>query len=306
MRFLVDEASFPVFAGDPNTAIQALSQIVDQRTSRGEPVIAWDQLWSSTLSGSTLTDLLFTKPSRLDQALSQWMMAFLGRCANYDAVLRPTDLTGWSGGTVGIASAVDDLTSRRASCCIALPTTRPPKDIATVDTKSGEVAFVQSNAEVVAFYRSIFEIEQYDINAYLELAALAFPALYFMPNLPRQAGRFHEEFTTLRPKLTIALGVLNDEFGRLFSERSGDPGAVAAALRPYGVNATVESAQTRNNRKAWAERRIEATDGVGQALYCEWHVKLSPTHDRIHFHPGTPGFQNGKLIIGIFHKHLKT
>jgi len=44
----------------------------------------------------------------------------------------------------------------------------------------------------------------------------------------------------------------------------------------------------------------------GELIICEYHIKLTPTYDRIHFHPGKQDIAEGKIIIGIFAKHLNT
>ncbi len=52
---------------------------------------------------------------------------------------------------------------------------------------------------------------------------------------------------------------------------------------------------------------------IETTLMCEWHTKLTPTTDRIHFHPGIDAPEEAKkdkaareklLIVGMFVDHL--
>jgi hypothetical protein len=39
--------------------------------------------------------------------------------------------------------------------------------------------------------------------------------------------------------------------------------------------------------------------------HCEWHLKIQPDRDRIHFHFGVADIGSGRIFIGIFCYHLK-
>lgn len=62
-----------------------------------------------------------------------------------------------------------------------------------------------------------------------------------------------------------------------------------------------ESVKTRKNADAIRLREVEFNGG---RVMCEWHTKLNPQIDRIHFAFGSE-FKD-KILIGIFVDHLPT
>jgi hypothetical protein len=62
-----------------------------------------------------------------------------------------------------------------------------------------------------------------------------------------------------------------------------------------------ESVKTHSNNSAMRLRDVEFN---GDKITCEWHTKLRPEIDRIHFAFG--GSCGDKILIGIFVDHLPT
>lgn len=103
-------------------------------------------------------------------------------------------------------------------------------------------------------------------------------------------------------EVTRHLAILNDHFRRVFESHHKDLKKTAGELQSgHKVDLSGESANTKGNAAAWKERKISIQ---GTEIYCDLHLKLSPTANRIHFHPGHPAIACGKVIVGIFHEHL--
>lgn len=127
-------------------------------------------------------------------------------------------------------------------------------------------------------------------------AALAFPMLRFADGVWSQMRRFAGPFSEVRSWLLSALTGLNERGAVIFSEET-QPNSIKARLASEtSLECSPESPKTRHNAAAMAERRASI---LGQEVMCEWHVKMSPTSNRIHF-----AFSEGRVIIGVFADHL--
>jgi hypothetical protein len=183
-----------------------------------------------------------------------------------------------------------------------------------LDTKAIEVHFLTKAVMLPAFYQSLFEVEELGADAYMANAVYAFPQIAFVPGLASQFTRFQTPYREVRRDVTLHLRVLHDNFQRVFEEQDHKPHETSKVLSSLGVDASPESPGTRANKKAMKEREVDidhVTVGLRKldlrtVVRCEWHTKIRPTTDRIHFHPGAKGLAEGRLIVGIFVHHLST
>jgi len=159
-----------------------------------------------------------------------------------------------------------------------------------------------------SFYRIAPEYENSDAERFIEHAKRGCPNLHFVSGIHRQIRKFEEDYFSIRAKIMTGLAYLNDKFLEDANEERFVPDKIQARFHSscrelYGVSP--ESSKTLQDtvkRKA----RIVAVNG--QEVICEWHIKISPTHDRIHFAFDKTDRQivEGKIIIGIFSRHLPT
>ncbi|WP_417355700.1 hypothetical protein [Gallaecimonas pentaromativorans] len=76
-----------------------------------------------------------------------------------------------------------------------------------------------------------------------------------------------------------------------------------------GVELSPDSSKTHENARAMKERNV---DVEGSSILCEWHTKITKTAGRVHFNFGksvseeVANVTGGRVIIGIFNKHLTT
>lgn len=188
---------------------------------------------------------------------------------------------------------------RRMACLTFGATRRGPRTMSS-EGVTAQTYFFSTSTELCNFWRWLYSEEAIAEADFFALADRAFPALEFHPDL--KFGAFTGNYLHLRDTIVKVLGVLNDHFAAAMTQHAGLPHQVQAALGAYGVNLSPESPKTRSSPKLMAQRTV---DLHGHPYVCEWHAKLNPDRNRIHF--SLPHSQlAGKILIGIFTKHLDT
>lgn len=324
-RFCISEAGLPLrLPAKEDDAADELTAVLErfaERLSRcrddGQEVARWSQLDFIEVAPGLRMDQLLYQEGALDRALRLLLMEALRHCVLWDdgderadlmmpltigedAVLAPSVAWAHAAITAGRAVAclsMADEPNEPFSVCVAGQTRslfflgRGPEG----ETKSGADPWL-------AFYRSVPEVEDHDGDTYLSHTPLLFPALHFKADIARELRRFDGDFASLRVEVTRHLAALNDHFRAVFTTQRGEPRRVEAEMRARcGIQLSPESGNTKANKAAWAERKVVID---GRELHCDWHTKLAPDRNRIHFHPGDREVAGGKIIIGIFHEHL--
>jgi len=98
------------------------------------------------------------------------------------------------------------------------------------------------------------------------------------------------------------IGVINDHFVAEYRRCNGIPYDVQAALGKYHCDLSPESPKTRSSPKLMRQREVSFN---GRTYRCEWHAKLEPNRNRIHFAMMDDQFAE-MVLIGIFVEHLDT
>jgi hypothetical protein len=165
--------------------------------------------------------------------------------------------------------------------------------------KQAACSFIVCSASDISFvYREAIQALCETESSFFELSNKAFPSLLFHSTL--SFGHFSKKFPQIIPVVCDHLAFLNDEFLNLANNCKWNYGAMTAgATVPFSD----ETAGTKNNRQAMRQREVQLH---GKTIYCTLHTKLSPTADRIHFHPPTKEMNLDKILVGIFTAHLDT
>ena len=159
-----------------------------------------------------------------------------------------------------------------------------------------DVYFAASTENHPGFFRLLYELEDISEPHFFELARLAFPRLVFAADISFR--KFQGAYPTLRPKVVDHLGRINDRFPELYTAENGMPSEVSSRL---GIQVSMEGS-TRSSERLMRLRDVEFR---GQVYRCEWHSKLEPNRNRIHFKV-IDGTAETNILIGIFHEHLAT
>jgi hypothetical protein len=165
---------------------------------------------------------------------------------------------------------------------------------------AASVHFVSSTIAARDAARTALDLDALTATEYFEAAGVAFPDLEFADGLAQQVRRLDGGFAANRTELTRHLAALNDHYAASFAGHP-TPNDIITRMKALGnVEMSPESPQTRANRSAWNERRVNYR---GTTIYCDWHLKMTPTVNRIHFHPARHGV-NKLPLVGIIHAHL--
>jgi hypothetical protein len=163
----------------------------------------------------------------------------------------------------------------------------------------GDVFFFSERRQLPAFWRSLFALESVPEDEFFALSMLAFPSSVFHPNLSFQ--RFDGSYPLLRDRVVAVLAALDDYFGIEFRKCNGLPHQVQAAFGRYGFDLSPESPNTRKSERLMRLRDVEYE---GRVYRCEWHAKLEPHRNRIHF--AVTNNSDDRIFVGIFADHLPT
>lgn len=312
MRFFLEETSFELPAGLDFAAIErcleAFVGLMRARHEQAHEVFRWSRLDEIEVRpGTPFCDLLYQEVASLpiDHDLRKALQEVINRCVHWDERVESAppplvDIAGVSC-TSPTGALVHALLSAQHGIACLSPGARAER-AGPVSVRVGAVAhevyFITDEAHLPLFYRTLFEVEDLDADAYMENAPFAFPQLIFAPGLASQFVRFATPYSEVRSHVTKHLSVLNDHFQRVHKERKD---TTDAAIGAYGIDASLERGKTHKNKAAMKQRTV-AIDGV--PVVCEWHTKIKRHEDRIYFDPGDPKVAGGRLVVGHFAKHF--
>ena len=151
------------------------------------------------------------------------------------------------------------------------------------------------------FYRFMLSFEEVSRQEFPKWTAFAFERLRFALEVSSQIGRFRQRYEAIRDDIIKHLSVINDEFVSMLVEGATLPDI----CKRVKIDISPESPKTHGNASAMKEREVEFE---GKKIVCEFHSKLTPTHDRIHFSPTLRKDQKDRqyLVVGPFAEHLTT
>lgn len=332
MRFFVEETSFTLpslpSVGALEKSLETFVALVEACRAKDEDIFCGPGLFEVEVApGVALYQVLYESlPAlKLDEITLKSDQLALSRCVDWDGRIdHLPDPNVSIEGTLTVAPTAAVVHARVASAvgaaclCLGLRTDRSGELAVGNGAQTSTVHFLTEKAKLPAFYRSLFEVENLDADAYMKNAAHAFPDIAFVPGLASQFSKFTGKYRDVRPKVTLHLGTLNDHFQRLFKENGYKPHETQGALGAHGIDASPESPKTRAISDAMKKRKIKVDTVrvenrdliVGEVVTCEWHTKIEPTTNRIHFHPGVQIRSAGttrpeeRLMVGIFADHL--
>jgi hypothetical protein len=120
----------------------------------------------------------------------------------------------------------------------------------------------------LAFYRSIFAVENTGEDDFFAVAELAFPRLRFATSLTFR--RFDGTYEELRSRVVRHLGALNDGFRAALAQHGGLSDRVSSAL---GIDVSLEGSTRQSERLM----RLRDVTYNGKVYRCEWHSKPEST-----------------------------
>lgn len=304
-RFVVDDASLVIPAqlvgADLEAAFDRLSDQLQACRRDGDGVaIIGDYDVLDCRAGMKLHELLTSGEISRDCRVRAY--GLLDKCTRFDAdasfAIDPAiEVDGVRMESFALALIADRRRQKVAIGALALVPRSGPGLVTIRDETDEGPAFIIIDLQTrLAFYRSIFEVEDTPEAEFFVVARRAFPSLRFASTVSFR--RFEGTYAELRESVVTHLAALNDRFRDALQSASGMPDGVSAAT---GIDMSIEGA-TRGSERLMRARDV---DYKGHVYRCEWHSKLEPHRNRIHVHRGDE-HTNDCVLIGIFVDHLAT
>lgn len=298
---------------------------IETSRERGEEISVGDDFQTRPMHGAvTLWDLFSAaSPLPLPRELSQELSAWLMRAPRYaDSDLWPE---GFEDAVISIGGGPAIVNEDVAWVHYSIRSGVPAASLAlrasgviVTSTASGNVDmhFVSDEVGRTRFWRDMIILDGDRLDSILEFASRAYPDLHFVDGVLAGAEHLSGGYLASRQRVRHALEVLNDWGVWTFTcappaLAPGEAPPPDPSVRPtnhvielrfagFGVTAAPENPNVRAHR---ASREARETLVSGRTLYCEWHIKLQPHQNRIHFHGPIPESGN-KVVIGMIHEHL--
>lgn len=310
VRVVIDETSFDFRGLEASSIEDYLDDFSDTVWELREDSIAtWKPPMLEAVTcadGYELFSYLMGAPGNLiDRDTRLRFFSLIGKCPEWDdSAPEYLEVTFTEGAPVMALSAAFALTlalrRQGVACLVFGACTR--HDFVTVSSGAAcaNIFFFTTAAALKVFWRSLYELEDIPEADFFTLANLAFPDLLFNPDLTFR--RFEGAYRDLRRLIVSHLSVLNDDFLRAYRAANGIARDVEATLASIGCPGI--SPESPNTHKKERVMRMRDVEYRGSAIRCEWHTKIEPHRNRIHF---AFGDSFGSMIfVGIFVDHLDT
>ncbi len=192
------------------------------------------------------------------------------------------------------------------SCCFALSTGATivaKRTLSTLAFWNDSFFMVDNESNLIARYRSHIVHTSPSEEVIWSYSDIMWSNLYFVKENV-EFKNFDLHYRNAVEIVVRHLSYLND-----FSQdhKQNDPDNFIGEAGSQGVDLSPESPNTHKNKDAMKERWVSIG---GESVLCEWHTKLQPQIDRIHFNIGSSlshsvsNITKGKVVIGIFTDHL--
>ncbi len=311
--FCIDESSFSHVADLPIVVSRLNDQLSTIHDLHRQQVYKSSELdFIHVLDGVEFCELLYNGTLGLiDHDERVLLQQTINRCIVWDA--EEFDIPGgkvrYNGTQTACASIMFVVTKALDGVAIGIISQSPPNGLgvrnAAVDQTATRVFHVGLDTRLEQFYRFQMCFEQVSREDFGNWVQLSFPRLRFALELSPQLRRFRESYDSIRHKIVNHLASVNDLFLDLLIAGAQLSDACHQVGATCGVEISPESPNTHGNAAAMREREVHFR---GSTIVCEFHTKLAPTHDRIHFSPTVRYEPDNRkyLVVGPFAEHLTT
>lgn len=171
--------------------------------------------------------------------------------------------------------------------------------------QSANFTLIKDQRSALNYIRNCFWAKSFDESDFWKFSSDCFPSLYIHENI-KFKGLGVALNQSLYKWIVEVFSYLND-FGK--DKYLESPEQFINHASSKGIELSPESPNTKSSPKKMRERDISIKS---QSVRCEWHAKYQYDRGRIHFHfgnnllPEITRETKGKLIVGIFAKHLTT
>ncbi|GHS94350.1 hypothetical protein AGMMS50276_06800 [Synergistales bacterium] len=287
--FLIDERHIEVTEMTAlNKEYQKLAVVLNKIIKSEIPLESSSDLWNAKVrDGITLTGLLWGEDrDKLDRDLNILLSQVLDRINFID-------------NRIAEQYAIEQLKQHHAVALVVSPMYEKTEELTHNDLY---LHYIGTEDALAKFHQAVPVYARYSEDEFKEHLPYAFPRLFFSEKL--DIGKFDEKYPAIREKLTNALAYLNDRFYDALHEYGNQTDKIEQDFkaRCRGVGGIGQEA-AKTMQVYGRQREILAK---GKSVVCEWHIKLRPHIDRVHFayEEKYKNIAGGKIIVGIFVRHL--
>jgi hypothetical protein len=289
--FVIDDRRIDVAdEGTLNREYQKLAAVLNKILRDKFLLEGSGALWNATVFDNvTLTELLCgRRRDKLDRDLSVLLLQTMSR-------VRFIDLRG-TGGREYVGEHL------KSGVAAALVVSLVHEKVENVGQESFCLHSIGTEDALAKFHRAVPVYANYTENEFRKHLPYAFPRLFFHEKLDMR--KFDEKYPAIREKLLNALAYLNDRFRDALREWGGQPDKIERDFKALCRSVGGISQETSKTMKTYGRQREVVVGGM--RVLCEWHVKLRPHIDRIHFayEEKYKTAVGGRIIVGIFTDHL--
>jgi hypothetical protein len=289
--FIIDDRHIDVAdEGVLNREYQKFTAVLNKILRDKFPLEGSMTLWNAKVFGdATLMELLCgERRGKLDRDLSILLLQIMSRVCLIDTR------------SEGSRKYVEErLKNGVAAALVVSPACEKVEPVAG---QSFCLHFIGTETTLAQFHRAVPVYAKYTGNEFREQLPYAFPRLFFHEKL--DLGKFNEKYPSIREKLLNALAYLNDRFRDALRELGNQPDKIEHDFKALYHGAGGISQETSKTMKVHGRQREVSVQGMD--VQCEWHVKLRPHIDRVHFayEEKYKTVADGRIIVGIFIDHL--
>ena len=319
-RFILEESSFQNLEHNQlNDLFENFLELLETLSAHSYRPISVQPIYElEVCQNLCIVDLLYGEPSHLDNDLKRALGIAFEKFKSLD--LKQNDTLNLNSNcscpsnthSPGFSFAIRQALNGAIASCIGLrrPFFAPTGyNICHVSNSQKTVPiFLLANADKYGHYfRFLMEFEEpITKKNFMDYAQQAFQNLEFKPELSKEITHFKQPFKAIRSVLIHHFSVLNDHFRTIYLKHHAEPFPIINEIASLNVDLSPESPNTRKGKDKMKARKINIW---GKEVELSWHTKLKRNFDRIYFNPGVknPIQTNSeeKVIIGIFHEHLK-
>ncbi|MBO9555541.1 hypothetical protein [Cellulomonas sp.] len=305
--FVIDEAGFQFSKLGPSDIEDALTNFCLLLDAVEQPVAKWSAIWQiPSVGDQILADLLFSE-GYIDRDLGLLVGASLDRLPDWDETAEVAPLMNLSCDGVDLSMAPSlalcglvranggrlGALSTPASQRSGIVWLRLPEEADPVD-----VDVISAVADISVYWRRVACDDKFTESQVASLAKSMFPNCVFAAGFFGQFDRLVGSYLNLLPDVLRHLAALSDHAPEVWRIRSQNHERIVEMASRAKVECSPEGPRTHRNVAAMNRRRFEF---AGEHVLCEWHTKLEPHRNRIHF-----AVEGERVYIGCMIEHFPT
>ncbi|MBG6191360.1 hypothetical protein IWX64_002320 [Arthrobacter sp. CAN_A212] len=310
MLFVLDESGLDL--GDTDISLledsfRKLSMLLNLVVTSDFPAYCWSDIWSVKCNSSDELHQLVFNQAGIDPEVTRQLAVEIDRLSYWDDDFDIDPEFEFTCGThriefapsTGFCMRMIEQGRRGVMVTTQQGTLQGVKDLFSPrQSKHTEVLYISAKTDWVSCIREWLKSSDCPVSQVERYSEDVFDNLVFADGIWSQVRHFEGDNRTIRRQLINNLAGLNDHLLTIRSHHVTNDRIILEMKIRADVVCSPDSPKTHKNNRAMKQREVETAFGK---VDCEWHAKLEPHRNRIHF-----GLNRGKVFIGIFSGHLET